>query len=70
MRTGRLIAAAATLLLSVLPLSELYAACSYTPTMGGDWMYCDNGRCWSRSLWTNDGQLVEGSTSSGCRNIE
>jgi hypothetical protein len=50
MHRGRLIAAAATLLLSALSLSELYAACSYTPTMGGDWMYCDNGTCWSRSL--------------------
>jgi hypothetical protein len=66
MKAPRFFAAATVLLVSFLPLSELYAACSYQKVMGGEWMYCDNGTCWSRSLWTNDGQLVEGSTSSGC----
>jgi hypothetical protein len=67
MHRARLVVAAAAVVVSVLPLSELYAACSYTPTVGGQWMYCENGECWSRSLWTSDGKLVEGSVSSGCR---
>ena len=66
MHRSRLAAAAAAVVLSVLPVTELYAACTYTPTVGGQWMECSNGECWSRSLWTNDGKLVEGSTSSGC----
>jgi hypothetical protein len=64
----RPMAMAASLVFSALPLSDLYAICLHVPTIGGEWMFCDNGRCWSRSFWTNDGQLLPGSTDSACRN--
>lgn len=67
MRKTRLMAAAATFLLTALPLSELYAACTYSPTLGGEWRFCNNGTCWSKSLWTSDNQIVEGSVTTGCR---
>ena len=58
MRRGRLIVAAATALASAVPAAELYAACTYTPAMGGEIRHCTNGTCWSSSLWRNN-QLVE-----------
>lgn len=63
---SRVIAAAATFVLTTMPMSELYAACTYTPALGGEWRRCDNGTCWSESLWTADNQLVEGSVRTGC----
>ena len=58
MRRKRLIAAVLTFMLSAMPLSELYAACTYTPTAGGgEIRHCSNGTCSSTSLW-KDNQLV------------
>jgi hypothetical protein len=65
MRRSRIIAAAATFVLSALPLSELYAACTSYYTVFGEWRRCDNGTCWSESLWI-DNQLVEGSVRTAC----
>jgi hypothetical protein len=59
MRRSPIIAAALTSVLSVLPLSELYAACTYTPVVGGEIRTCDNGRCRSTSRWSSDNRLIE-----------
>lgn len=58
MLRNRLAAAAITAVLSVLPLSELYAACRYEPIMGGELRTCSNGTCWSQSVWSDDNQLI------------
>jgi len=58
MRRKRLVTAAVTALISAMPLSELYAACTYTPTLGGgEIRYCTNGTCSSSSHWV-DNKLV------------
>lgn len=59
MRRSRIIAAAATFVLSALPVSELYAACTYSPVVGGELRICDNGTCRSMSRWSTDNQLIE-----------
>jgi hypothetical protein len=57
MRNRRLVLAGVSLL-SALPISRLYAECTYTPTMGGgEIRECDNGTCKSRSTW-QDNRLV------------
>jgi hypothetical protein len=40
--------------LSVMPLSEAYAACTYTPISGGARRVCTNGTCTSESIWQNN----------------
>lgn len=67
MAINRILGTALTIVMSTLPVSELYAACTYTRTMGGEWRYCDNGTCWSNSFWTSDNRIVESSVTSGCR---
>lgn len=54
MRTTRFVAAGIASLLSAMPLSELYAACTYTPTVGGERRVCSNGTCESESIWQNN----------------
>lgn len=55
MRNRRLILAGLTSLTSVMPISELYAECTYTPTFGGgEIRECNNGTCMSRSLWQDN----------------
>jgi hypothetical protein len=63
----RLAASSAAIALSALPLSELYAECTYTPTTGGYWAYCDNGRCWSYSFFYNNNKIAPETVQSGCR---
>jgi hypothetical protein len=59
MRRSRLVGAAMAAVLSALPLSELYAACSsYTMLGGFELRTCSNGTCWSQSVWS-DNKLVE-----------
>jgi hypothetical protein len=58
MRSSLLISIGMTTVLAAMPLSELYAACTYTPTLGGERRYCSNGTCESESIW-RDNQLVE-----------
>lgn len=57
MRNRRLILAGITFLVSTVPISDLYAACTYTPIMGGEIRFCDNGTCTSKSVW-QDNRLV------------
>ena len=59
MRRSRIIASAATFVVSALPLSELHAACTYTPVTGGEIRTCDNGTCRSTSRWSSDNRLIE-----------
>ena len=53
------------LVVSALPVTELWAACTITPTTGGEWRFCDNGTCWSRSFWINN-KIVYELVESGC----
>lgn len=57
MRNSRLIVAGLASFLAAMPLSELYAACTYTPTVGGERRVCSNGTCTSESIW-QDNRLV------------
>ena len=66
MRTRRFILTASIFLVSAMPISELYAACTYTAVSGGgEIRECDNGTCWSRSLW--QGNTLIAVLGSGCR---
>jgi len=58
MRRERLIVAAATVLVSAVPVAELYAACTYIPSVGSERRICSNGTCTSESIW-QDNRLVE-----------
>lgn len=57
MRNKHLTAGGIALVLSALPLSEAYAACTYTPITGGERRFCSNGTCESESIW-QDNRLV------------
>jgi hypothetical protein len=57
MHSRRLIAAGITSLLSAMPLSELYAACTSVPSVGSERRICSNGTCKSESIW-QDNRLV------------
>lgn len=58
MRKTHFVVAGFTSVLALMPITELYAACTYTPVVGGEIRYCSNGTCESESRW-QDNRLVE-----------
>jgi hypothetical protein len=65
MRNIQKLAVVATVISSQALATDLFAACTVTPTTGGEWRYCENGSCWSRSFWANN-RIFPESVESGC----